>query len=285
MFKRTRKAAEAGETVEAHEVVASVRTDVGCVRGVNEDSGRCFRPSDPALLASRGVLTVVADGMGGHAAGEVASRLAVEAIGRVYYREPGDAAAALKAAFAEANREIYAAASGDESLRGMGTTGTALALPGGVAVMAHVGDSRLYMLRGGELYQLTEDHSAVMELVKRGVITPDEARTHADKNVIVRALGTGAEVEVAAWGEPLPVRGGDLFLLCSDGLCDLVGDDEIGDLMASAADPHDAAERLVAKARERGGHDNITVGVVGVEKAGGAAPPRPRETRELEVAK
>ncbi|MCA1816818.1 MAG: Stp1/IreP family PP2C-type Ser/Thr phosphatase [Acidobacteria bacterium] len=286
-MKRTRTtqaaAAPAASPSELR-VSSSVLTDPGCVRETNEDSARVFNPNDPALVADKGVLAVVADGMGGHAAGEVASRIAVETVGRVYYAEPGGAREALTRAFAAANAEIFAAARADEELRGMGTTCTALALVGGAAHAAHVGDSRLYLLRGGEIYQLTEDHSAVMELVKRGVITPEEARRHEDKNVILRALGTTPSVEVEAWDEPLAARDGDTFLLCSDGLCDLVGDEELRDLTLASADTHEACEKLVARARERGGHDNITVAVIALASAAEFGAARaPRETRELEV--
>lgn len=265
------------------EMVVSVQTDAGCVREANEDCGRFFKPSDPALLASKGLLIIVADGMGGHAAGEVASRMAVDVVNRVYYSERGEAIDALKKAFAEANREIFAAAQADENRRGMGTTCTALVLLDGAALSAHVGDSRLYMLRGGEIYLLTEDHSAVMEMVKHGIITPEEARTHADKNIILRALGTNADVAVATWDEPLPVREGDQFLLCSDGLYDLVEDAEIKSIVTAAADPHAACEKLIALAKQRGGHDNITVAIISPAPKNRPVKRGLKETREVEV--
>jgi len=286
MSKRTRSGEAAAAAGAAYEIVASVRTDKGCVRETNEDSGRMVRPSDPALLRERGVLVVVADGMGGHSAGEVASRMAVELVGRLYYQTAGDAQEALSGAVAEANRQIYAASQDGEDHQGMGTTCTALALRGGAAFAAHVGDSRLYMLRGGQIYQLTEDDSHVMELVRHGLISKEEARTHEDKNVILRALGTAPEVEVSAVS-PLETRAGDFYLLCSDGLHDLVRDEEIARVVSEAADVHAAAEQLVALAKERGGHDNITVGIVGLASPG-ASLPQPenmRATREVEAAR
>ena len=269
----------------AHDVLISIRTDVGCVREANEDSGVCFKPSDPTELASHGILILVADGMGGHASGEVASRIAVETIKRAYYRAKEGSAEALRKAFEEANEQIYAAAHEDPKLLGMGTTGTALVILGGQAFAAHVGDSRLYMLRGGDLYQLTEDHSEVMEMVKRGIISQEEARTHENKNVILRALGTGPAVEVSTWDAPLAVRVGDQFLLCSDGLHDMVEDALISEIVAAATDPHDACDQLVAKARERGGHDNITVGIAAVvpEGTNGTEAGNLRATREVET--
>jgi protein phosphatase len=267
-----------------YEVAASVRTDKGCVREINEDSGRFVRPSDEGLLQKKGVLLVVADGMGGHSAGEVASGLAAELVPRLYFDLAGGPRDALKAAVEEANRRIHAASLEDESKRGMGTTCTALVLLGGQAYVAHVGDSRLYMLRGGKVYLLTEDHSAVMEMVKLGLITLEQARHHEDKNVILRALGTAPEVEVTML-EPFSVRLGDRYLLCSDGLYDLVADDEIEREMAAAEEIQAACERLITLAKARGGHDNITVGIAAVvpPDGGGARGLDLRATREWRV--
>jgi serine/threonine protein phosphatase PrpC len=268
------------------EVEASVQTDVGRVREINEDSGRFSRPNDPATLATKGVLLIVADGMGGHSAGEVASGMTIELVPRLYYGSASPAPDALREAVEETNRQIYAASLADESKRGMGTTCTALAVANDEAFAAHVGDSRLYMMRGGKVYLLTEDHSAVMEMVKLGLITMDEARTHEDKNVILRALGTSPEVEVSTL-TPFRVRAGDKYLLCSDGLYDLVSDDEIERELSAAEDIHAAGERLIVMAKGRGGHDNITVGILElVPASGNGAAPSDNgagETREFRV--
>jgi protein phosphatase len=266
-MKEAIKATGSLRAAKNYEVVASVQTDQGCVREINEDSGQFVKPNDPALLMSKGVLLIVADGMGGHSAGEVASRMAVEHISRLYHEKKGEAQDALRQAVEEANRRIHAASLEDEDKHGMGTTCTALAILNGQAFAAHVGDSRLYMLRDRKIYLLTEDHSAVMEMVKLGVITMDEARNHEDKNVILRALGTNPEVEVTML-KPFSVRVGDQYLLCSDGLYDLVPDQEIESVLGSAEDIHAAGEQLIALAKSRGGHDNITVGIVGIVPAG-----------------
>jgi protein phosphatase len=293
MFGKKRAAASGAKETRQHEqqqpppafeIDASVQTDKGCVREINEDSGRMVRPADPALLATKGTLVVVADGMGGHSAGEVASQMAADIVTRLYYEaraKPGDA---LRQAVEEANRQIHAAAAADESKHGMGTTCTALALCQSTAYAAHVGDSRLYMLRDKQLYQLSEDHSAVNEMVKLGLITKEQARTHEDKNVILRALGTNPEVEVSVL-EPFRVREGDRYLLCSDGLHDLVLEDEIASLLSETEDIHSAGERLIAMAKERGGHDNITVGIIAIMPEGTAAAEagNMRATRELEA--
>jgi PPM family protein phosphatase len=268
----------------AFEIDASVQTDKGCVREINEDSGRMVRPSDPALLAAKGTLLVVADGMGGHSAGEVASQLAADVVTRLYYETRAEPGQALRHSVEEANRRIHSAAAEDSAKHGMGTTCTALALCGGRAYAAHVGDSRLYMLRAGQLYQLSEDHSAVNEMVKLGIITKEQARTHEDKNVILRALGTTPEVEVSVL-EPFDVREGDRYLLCSDGLHDLVLEDEIAAVLSESEDTHAAGERLITMAKERGGHDNITVGIIAImpEGTGAAEAENMRTTREVEA--
>lgn len=257
-------------------------SDVGCVRDVNEDSIRVIRPTEPNELAKRGILVVVADGMGGHNAGEIASRLAVEVVVQRYSDDSKEPGKALAKSVEHANRVILDAASKDARYTGMGTTCTALLLRGGLAYCAHVGDSRLYLVRGNDIFLMTEDHSAVMDLVKQGTITADEARHHPDKNVIIRALGGRPDVEVAAWEKPLSVRPGDTFLLCSDGLYDLIEDNELFDAMRGAL-PQLACERLVELAKQRGGPDNITVGIITMTDTA-ASPSAIKATRAIEVA-
>lgn len=259
-------------------------SDVGCVREVNEDSIRVIRPTDPNELARRGILVVVADGMGGHNAGEIASRLAVEVVVQRNADESKEPGRALSRSIEQANRVIIDAASKDARYTGMGTTCTALLLRGGLAYCAHVGDSRLYLARGNDIFLMTEDHSAVMDLVKQGTITADEARHHPDKNVIVRALGGRADVEVATWEKPLSVRPGDTFLICTDGLYDLVEDNELYDALRGAL-PQLACERLVELARQRGGPDNITVGIITMTDTAAPSANALKATRAIEVAR
>jgi PPM family protein phosphatase len=272
------------------EIAAHVLSDVGCVRDLNEDRGRVVQPGDDDERARRGVLAIVADGMGGHSAGEVASTIAVDAVHRSYYDSTGAPGAALVAALEAANTAIFTSASAEKKLAGMGTTCVALALCDGHAHAASVGDSRIYLLRDGRLYQMTADDSAVNELVTRGLLTREEARHHADRNVILRALGTHEEVQVGRWDQPLPLRPGDAFVLCSDGLTDLVQDDEIAGAV-TVGHGADACRALVDLARARGGHDNITVALLRVASLAGSAResvPATREmpaTRELRVAR
>ncbi|HET9964432.1 MAG TPA: Stp1/IreP family PP2C-type Ser/Thr phosphatase [Rubrobacter sp.] len=229
-------------------------TDTGKVRQNNED----------ALLVGEGedeTLFVVADGIGGFEAGEVASSLAVDVLKDL---PPGES---FKAAIGEANRRIVAAGRGDEKLSGMGTTVVAIRFGGThgepVAEVAHVGDSRAYLMRGGDMKPITEDHSLVAELVRSGDLTRDQAAEHPQKNLITRALGADEEVDVDT--AVLSVEAGDRVLLCSDGLSDMVSEAGISEILAqSPDDPERAARGLLSAALDAGGNDNITVVVVDV---------------------
>jgi PPM family protein phosphatase len=221
-------------------------TDAGRKRRRNEDSF----VNDPPLFA-------VADGMGGAQAGEVASRLAAAAFREFHDADELDPEERVAAIIQEANRRIYERAKSDAQASGMGTTITAaLVTREGVAV-GHVGDSRGYRLRDGQLEQLTEDHSLVADLVRSGRMTPDEADSHPQRSVITRALGTDAHVDVDTF--TADVQAGDVFLLCSDGLTTMIGDEEITETVARASSLEQATKALVRAANKAGGEDNVTV--------------------------
>lgn len=271
-FKRPRAAPAASPAASPalsapqFEARATLLSDVGCVRELNEDSV-CFVRPESTEDAGKGALLVVADGMGGHAAGEVASQKTVEEVPARYFASDKAPDVALREAVEAANAAIFRAAQADSALRGMGTTCTCLLVRDDLAWCAHVGDSRLYLVRGGAIYQMSEDHSAVGEMVKRGLLRPEEARGHPQGNVILRALGTQPRVEVALWNEPFPLRAGDLWIGCSDGLSDLVEDAEI--LRAvTEQDAHAAGQSLIELAKSRGGHDNISVALVEIRAIG-----------------
>lgn len=265
-------------------VEAGVASDPGCVRTINEDALRVVRPTTPDALAQHGVLAVVCDGMGGHEAGEVASALAMETIVQRFEADDRELPLALVRAIKAANRAVYDASQANVKLRGMGTTCCALVLRHGSAYCAHVGDSRCYLLRDDEIYLMTEDHSAVMDLVHRRVISREEASHHPDKNVISRALGSHSEVEVSSWDQPFAMLPNDAFLLSSDGLHDLLSDEEIRDVACSGSvHAQVACDRLVTLARERGGHDNISVAILRI-RADGMEAPAPGATRAMKVA-
>lgn len=227
------------------------------------DPGRVRRRNEDAFVVAP-PLFVVADGMGGAQAGEIASRLAVTAF-REYHAADGlEPEARLRAVVQEANRRIHARASSDPRASGMGTTVTAVLVAGGRAAIAHVGDSRAYRLRDGALEQLTQDHSLVADLVRSGRLTREEAEIHPQRSVITRALGTDAAVKVDSFSADL--RPGDVFLLCSDGLTTMVGDETVGRTIAGASDVAAAARSLVQAANEAGGEDNVTAVLFAVEE-------------------
>jgi len=243
------------------ELRAGAATDVGRVRQMNEDR----------FLADE-VLFAVADGVGGHQAGEVASQTSVETLLRAF-TDGEHTTGGLVAAAEAANQAVWQLAQGSREKRGMGTTLTAIALvqEGGEEQLAliNVGDSRAYMLQHGELVQLTEDHSLVEELVRDGKLSPAEAQVHPQRSIITRALGMDPHVEVDSW--PLTPYRGDRFLLCSDGLTNELSDERIASTLRQLADPQEAAHDLVRQARAAGGGDNITVVVVDVVDDGGRA--------------
>ncbi len=224
-------------------------TDVGRVREGNEDD---------YLVDDAMGLVAVADGMGGHRAGEVASATALEAL-----RAAINAGQPLRDAIESANEAVFTKSLTDASLRGMGTTLTAGTLvAGGTLLVGHVGDSRAYLLRDGELRQVTVDHSLVEELVRDGRLTPDEAAVHPQRSIITRALGVDASVEVDVY--PVELAPGDRLLLCSDGLTGMVQFDAIAATLRREEDPARAATQLIDAANAAGGEDNITVVVVAV---------------------
>ncbi len=234
-------------------------SDVGMRRANNQDALACELAADEDTWRRRGHVFIVADGMGAHAAGERASELAVETIPHLYrkYREQS-APEALRRAVVEANTRIHECGQANEDFHNMGTTCSVLTLLPQGAVIAHVGDSRVYRLRGSQLEQLTFDHSLVWEMRAAGQL-PDDAdfASLIPKNVITRSLGPNAAVKVDIEG-PFPIEVGDVFLLCSDGLTGPVSDDEIGPILANLP-PKDAGRFLIELANLRGGPDNITL--------------------------
>ena len=240
------------------------RSDVGLVRGHNEDS-----------FLLRAPLFMVSDGMGGHAAGEVASSIAVETVGE---QAPGTADDVLLGAAVEsANMSVIEASEQGIGKPGMGCTATAILIEGNRMAVAHVGDSRAYVLRQGTLVRITHDHSYVEELVDSGQITADEARTHPSRSIITRALGSDPDMYADHFS--LEVNDGDRVILCSDGLSSMISDAEIESLAVSSATPQQAADNLVAAALTAGGSDNVTVVVVDVLNDGLADAARKRLLR------
>jgi len=223
-------------------------TDTGRVRPINEDS--CYLPQGEERFCA------VADGMGGHNAGEVASALAVKVFAEHMREVEHITASDMQAAVEKANAEVFREAGRNASMSGMGTTFTALALEGNTVHIAHVGDSRAYLIRRGAIMRITTDHTLVEEMVLKGMITVREARVHPKRNIITRALGTAANVEVDLI--QLEARPGDVFFLCSDGLSNHVEDKHILKVTGAHENWQDKLRHLVGAALEDGGQDNIT---------------------------
>jgi PPM family protein phosphatase len=236
----------AAETIE--------RTDTGRQRRGNEDSSLARAP-----------LFVVADGMGGAQAGEVASRMAVELFAQGL-PDSGGPEERLATVVQAANERIYERAHSEHQLAGMGTTLTAAYLDDAHLSIAHVGDSRAYLFRDGQLKRLTQDHSLVDELVREGKLTEEQAAEHPQRSIITRALGPEAQVTVDTW--TYPARAGDVVLLCSDGLTSMLSEERISQILNGAASLEAAADQLIADANAAGGRDNITVVVFRVEDTG-----------------
>jgi PPM family protein phosphatase len=238
-------------------------TDLGVQREQNEDYFLYVEPEDDAEFAKRGRLLLVADGMGGHNGGEVASGIAGAALREAFLTAVDeDAPAVLLRGFAQAQKEIIARSSETEDLSGMGTTCTAVILRNGELSFGHIGDSRLYLLRGGVLSQLTEDHTLVHELVKGGALTEDQAADFEQKNVLTAALGMKSDAIAADfWRAPEAMQPGDTLIVSSDGMHGVLDDKKIGEI-AGSMKPRDACDALVHLAIERGSTDNITVQIL-----------------------
>lgn len=232
-------------------IETGARTDVGRVRNMNQDA---YLVADP--------LYGIADGMGGHAAGDVAAETAVSTVKTMFHEQPPQKAEDLAAYLEKANANVHRKATEDAQLQGMGTTFTLIHIDADTANLAHVGDSRAYLYRGGRLKQITKDHTLVQRMVDEGRISAAEAPHHPQRNVISRALGIDEDVAVDT--SSLALERGDRLLICSDGLTSMLSDEQIASMMAADIPAQEVADRLVTAANEAGGEDNITVVVLDV---------------------
>ena len=259
-------------------LIYAARTDVGMIRSGNEDNyDAVWDPSNPV----RGIF-IVADGMGGHAAGEVASEMAVKTVKGelmpVRDLDGEDVVQLVANSLKLANRAIHERTLTEVDKQGMGTTASVLVLSGSRYLIGQVGDSRVYLLRAGKFAQLTKDHSYVQEQVDAGYLTPEQARYHPYSNVITRCVGAGSDVEPDIYrGE---VKPGDVFLVASDGLTGMVDDRRLAQLLSSPALPERKVQALISEANGRGGLDNITAIIVQVVETDPAADD-PNRTLEI----
>jgi len=239
-------------------------SDVGCQRDNNEDSYLYWEPAGDAEFQRKGRLAVIADGMGGHEGGQEASRMAVETVREVYEHAFGDdPQAALVESFAAAHARIQDYAERHPAFHGMGTTCTALVLRGHRLYFAHVGDSRLYLVRNARILRLTRDHSYVGRLVESGIVRAEDAEKHPQRHILTAALGAGMNVAVEGAEQSVALQDGDDLLLCIDGLWSVVTEEEL-EMSASGNAPAECCAALVKLARQRGGPDNITLQVLRV---------------------
>jgi PPM family protein phosphatase len=240
-------------------LVVKAMTDLGRRREQNEDCHATWIPDPTSPGARHGALLMVADGMGGSQAGEIASRITTDTVLREYRTDSaGDPAAALLHAIEQANEAVHRESLAHPDRGGMGTTCTAVVIRDRDVFIGHVGDSRAYMVHDGLIQQLTQDHSLVAQLVREQQITAEQARVDPRRNVVTRSVGVGKDVQVDAWQHDQPLGPDDTIVLCTDGLHGVIDDAEIGEL-ASAPDLDQAAQSLIDLANQRGGPDNITV--------------------------
>jgi PPM family protein phosphatase len=239
-------------------------TDVGCQRQNNEDSYLYWEPAGDQEFQRKGRLAVIADGMGGHEGGQEASRLAVETVREVYDQAfHDDPQAALVESFLAAHARIQDYAEQHPAFQGMGTTCTAFVLRGRRLYFAHVGDSRLYLVRDARILRLTRDHSYVGRLVESGIVRAEDAEKHPQRHILTAALGAGREVAVDSAAQSVALLEGDDLLLCTDGLWSVVTEEEL-EAALSGNTPAESCAALVKLARQRGGPDNITLQVLRV---------------------
>lgn len=239
-------------------------SDVGCQRENNEDSYLYWEPASDDEFQRKGRLAVIADGMGGHEGGQEASRMAVETVREVYDQSlNNDPQAALVESFVAAHSRIQSFAERNPAFHGMGTTCTALVVRDRQLYFAHVGDSRLYLVRGSQILRLTRDHSYVGRLVESGIVRPEDAEKHPQRHILTAALGAGREVAVDGAEHCVALQEGDDLLLCTDGLWGVVSERELQTAVSGNA-PAECCDALVKLARERGGPDNITLQVLRV---------------------
>lgn len=260
LFTKKTKNNATAEVIDSGNVKAVVLSDMGNIRTNNEDIGMFYRIADEDITREKGYLLIVADGMGGHKAGEVASKMATEIISQEYFKQSGNGGIEknLLKAFSLANKRIYDLASSQKAFHGMGTTCSAFVITGDNVYYAHVGDSRGYFLKNNIIVRITEDHTYVQELVNKGEITTKEADVHPKRNILTNAMGTKPDLRIDTGKCNYMFEKNDRLMLCSDGLYDYLNENELAEILNSKS-LQEAAEQMIAEAKKRGGHDNITV--------------------------
>lgn len=275
--------AKQSNTARPANLKAVVMSDLGNIRTNNEDMGLFLKVADEAVLLEKGYILIVADGMGGHNAGEVASGLATEIISREYFKQRGNAVEKnLEKALTLANKTIFEKASSQKAFQGMGTTCTVLVVIDNDLYFAQVGDSRAYIQKQGAFIQITEDQTYVQQLVNSGDITAAEAAVHPKRNILTNAMGTKPDMRVDTGRCQYKFENKDRLLLCSDGLYDYLNDEEMNRILLEN-NLQNAATTMIELAKARGGHDNITI--VLAEQDNGTNETDLKLTRDAEMLK
>lgn len=268
---------------EPGDIKAVVLSDLGNIRTNNEDMGLFFKIADENVIREKGYMLIVADGMGGHQAGEVASRMATDIISHEYFKQHGgEVEKNLAKVLTLANKNIFEKASSSDAHKGMGTTCTVLVVINQAVYYAHVGDSRAYMQKGNRIVQITTDHTYVQELVNNGDITEAEAAVHPKRNILTNAMGTKPDMRIDTGKFELALENNDRLLLCSDGLYDYLNAEELKNILL-ANDIKTAAGIMIQQAKARGGHDNITVVIA--ERKKDTTENEEKLTRDVELPK
>jgi PPM family protein phosphatase len=277
---KPRSSVNSNELIELDDIKAIVVTDVGNIRTNNEDMGLFVRIADERIKKNKGHLLLVADGMGGHNAGEIASRMAAETISREYFRHKGSVESSLLQAFNLANRKIYEASKLKTQYRGMGTTCTAVVIKDDQIYYAHVGDSRAYLYTPEGIRCITTDHTLVQEMIKKGEIAPEEADSHPKRNILTNAMGTKPELSIDVGLHDGFFENQNKILICSDGLYEYLNNQELFEKMSNE-NLRTLAGELINEAKNRGGHDNITA--VLIERRNTDKSLTSYETRDIEM--
>lgn len=277
---RSREQKSSSATIDSGTVKATIVSDLGNIRTNNEDVGLFFRIADERISSQKGLLLIVADGMGGHNAGEVASRMAADIISHEYFKQHDSVEKSLLRSFEKANKNIFETAAANSSCKGMGTTCTVLVINDDSVYYGHVGDSRAYLIRNNSIVKITQDHTHVNDLVKSGEITAEEADSHPQRNILTNALGTKPVVKVDTGKCEFQFQENDRLLLCSDGLYDYLKDEELLE-MQKGQTLSEAANKMIVETKKRGAHDNITI--VLAEKNEVLSETATKETRDFNI--
>jgi len=246
-------------------ITIDAESDIGRIRDENQDF-HAFFPPEEGYTNKKGTLFAIADGMGGHSGGAIASQTAIDTLMEMYYKDnSNNIPDSLKNAFLDANRAVLTKGKTDPKIEGMGSTMTAVVIKKNRMYFGHVGDSRGYIIDDNDISQFTEDHSFVASLVKAGAISEEEAKTHPERNVITRAIGITPDLNVDAPTKHTTLKNNQYILLCCDGLHGMVDDKEIHKTVKEYKDPDKICKKLIEQANEQGGPDNITVMVALIE--------------------